>query len=406
MQKKNEVKCTPRYEHNSSSAFNCLCAGGTSDYPYKSGYVNGKGQYPEINASSTTPADAVNRSYYEINVKPDKSYRLRVINSGFNFGLRFSIDGHNFDLIGADGSYANPVTNLSHVASMPGERYDIIFNSKNETELAQLGGRQFFVRATTYNATFWGFNTNENSYELLDQGIKHTIFAVLMNYEEGTKKDQWFAEGAKLARALSLPAPELTKVVEHVSQYYSDEEYFGEFGVSSENVIKKLTDFRYPGAVLNCTEPVINGKKGPVGAPFGCFLNGTARPIPRPDLLVHLFVNGIMYPAYNLFMSRSPVLDYDESTASAEVFNATISQLGVPNMFARTTIPLVYSRGKYGTRNLDVWGASPDSPGYNVSANPPRGHWGNNTKFNIGNKDGNGVTNFTEMIYLPKVSRR
>jgi len=403
---KNKVKCTPRFQDLSASTFNCMCAGGTSDYPYVSGHFNGEGQSPEI-TTSTTPLEARKLKLHEVQVLPGMSYRLRVINAGFNYALRFSIDSHDFSVIAADGQYQRKIEKVSHFVSMPGERYDIIFKAKTDAELKEIGGEQFFIRAATYNDTHWAFNETQDGWELRTDDSYHTIYAVL-NYNSDSTKDDWFASGSKLSLDLQEPAPSITKILD-VSYWYNLAEW-EPFGVSSDNnLITEMRDFRYPGAVPGCTSPVHDGK-GPLGAPFGCFSDGMPRPIPEPDLFLHLWVNGIMYPAYNLFLAKSPVFDYSEYTASSEIFMNTLEDIGEPNMFARSEIPLVYSRGKYGTRNLDVWGAPPDSPGWDPSKNSKRGDWGSQTQYKYGNRNepsntffpGHGVTNLTEIIYLPK----
>lgn len=397
----NHVQCTPRYQARSASAFNCLCGGGTSDYDFKSGFFNGKAQFPEI-TTETTSEEARFQKFEEIFVEPGRTYRLRAINSGFNFGFRFSIDDHRFDLIAADGAYCSAVQDLTHFNSMPAERYDIIFRTKTYEELEREGGgKQFFIRARTYNDTYWGFNHTENAYDLRNVEQTHTIFAVL-NYDLSARDpDHWFANpDTKLSRDLQRPAPSIEKVLD-VSLYFSNQEYEDWYGVTSDRLVTSLRDFRYTGPVPGCSTPAPDGR-GPVGAPFGCDAEGFALPAPKPDLFLHLWVNGIMYPAYNLFLAKSPVLNYDDVTESDQTWQDSIHTIGEPNMFARAEVPLVYTRGMRDIRNLDVQGASPDSPGRDPDVSPPPNDWGEFTKFNYGTDSNIGVTNRTEMVYLPK----
>ena len=87
---------------------------------------------------------------------------------------------------------------------MPGERYDIIVDAKNEEELEALGGKQFFIRATAYNDSFWSFNVIErSSYELKMQLSIHSVFVVL-NHDINTTQGDWFAnDDTKLVRDIN-----------------------------------------------------------------------------------------------------------------------------------------------------------------------------------------------------------
>ena len=86
---------------------------------------------------------------------------------------------------------------------MPGEHYDIIFDAKNEEELEALGGKQFFIRVTAYNDSFWAFNKIESSYVLKMQVSTHSVFAVL-NHDINTAQDDWFVnDDTKLVRDIN-----------------------------------------------------------------------------------------------------------------------------------------------------------------------------------------------------------
>lgn len=403
----NKVKCQQAFKPNSASAFNCLCAGGASDYPWKSGHMQGHGQYPEI-TQMTTAAEAKKQNFYEIDVKLGLRYRLRVVNGGFNFGLRFSIDDHKYTVIAADGQYLKKINDVSHFSVMPGERYDFIVQAKSAAELAAGGGDQYFIRATTYNHTYWR-QDDKLGYDVAVDPVFHQIFAVL-NYKSGTTKDNWFAPGAKLAMDLPKLPPPVTKVVD-ISFFYSQSEWNtlaqGGRGGGTVELVQKLHGYREP-LVKSCTGPFHDGS-GPTGAPFGCNPDGSPLPIPEPDLLVHLWVNGIMYPAYNLFLAKSPVMNFKEAKMMDKWGQGKI---GEPNMYARPTVPLVYTpTDESHYRNIDVWGPNSDSPAWNPSVNGTRYNWGSSLKENFGNagKDsnqffpgaGHGVTNKTMTIRLP-----
>jgi len=409
----NNVKCKKAFNpDNWESTFQCLCAGGSSDFPYVSGHINGKGTSPEITMAS--PISQLKKANYnEVKFIAGKSYRLRIINAGFNFGFRFSIDDHLFTVIAADGGYIESIPEVSHFASMAGERYDIVVQAKSNKDLKTLGGKQFFMRATTYNDTSWYYDESVNAYDIQDDMRKHTIYGVVNydtrqeNLSDNKKKDEWFKKKSKLRKDVQSSAPPTTKVVD-VSMYYSTLNYQEEMttvAADEETVITALKGFRYPaGATIpGCTTPINTGK-GPLGAPFGCEIDGTPiKNIPEADLLVHLWVNGIMYPAYNLFLAKSEVLDYKEFTSDGDKWKSGMGEeIGYPNMFARPSEPLIFSRGKYGTRNLDTYGASKDSPGYDPSKSPDLGDFGSFMQQNYGTSGETDMTNSTNLIFLPK----
>ncbi len=86
--------------------------------------INGRGQYfdPLTNESSpTTPLETL-----EIQTDNYTSYRLRLINGGNAFSLKFSIDEHQLHVITSDGiPFAQPLIVDQLIIGL-GERYDVL----------------------------------------------------------------------------------------------------------------------------------------------------------------------------------------------------------------------------------------------------------------------------------------
>jgi FtsP/CotA-like multicopper oxidase with cupredoxin domain len=70
-------------------------------------------------------------SYYNVTVKANTTYRLRLINTAVDNGFKVSLDGHNFTVIQSDFVPIIPYTTdwlLIHI----GQRYDVVFTT-NQT---------------------------------------------------------------------------------------------------------------------------------------------------------------------------------------------------------------------------------------------------------------------------------
>jgi len=69
------------------------------DVPFVSGLVNGKGRA----AGKTTPLE-------QVLIRDGEVLRLRLINGGATYSLRFQIDNHPLTVIASDGQPLRPVT--------------------------------------------------------------------------------------------------------------------------------------------------------------------------------------------------------------------------------------------------------------------------------------------------------
>ncbi|KAG9253995.1 multicopper oxidase-domain-containing protein [Emericellopsis atlantica] len=103
--------------------------------------VNGKSG----NASSNNATDESCLPYV-IDVKPDKTYRIRAIGRAAISLVKIGIEGHDeLTVIEADGEYTQPA-NIDHIQVAPGQRQSYLLRTKSKDELRDAGKRQFWVR--------------------------------------------------------------------------------------------------------------------------------------------------------------------------------------------------------------------------------------------------------------------
>jgi len=125
---------------------------------------------------------------------------------------------------------------------------------------------------------------------------------------------------------------------------------------------------------------------------------GYPAPIPDPDVHLIIWINGLMYPNYQLFISKSPVLPYNPSDLNNMKMD---NMIDIPLIWARPTIPLVLTKGKDHLRNLNVIAPPRDAPGLDLGQNPPRGSlsWGG--KLQEYPPMSYGIGNTTNLIKIP-----
>ena len=70
---------------------------------------------------------------------------MRIINTAFETGFRFSIDNHKFDVVQTDLVPVEPYTTNSIVVHI-GQRYNIVVQAKEKSEI---GDGNFWIRTTT-----------------------------------------------------------------------------------------------------------------------------------------------------------------------------------------------------------------------------------------------------------------
>ena len=82
---------------------------------------------------------------YNVTFEPGKRYLMRLINTAFETGFSFSIDGHEFDVVENDLVPVEPYT-VNNIVVHIGQRYNIVVQAKNESEI---GDGNFWIRTTT-----------------------------------------------------------------------------------------------------------------------------------------------------------------------------------------------------------------------------------------------------------------
>ncbi|KAF8489093.1 multicopper oxidase 2A [Russula emetica] len=104
------------------------------------GTINGLGQYSSAGTRG---------SYFDYTIERNKTYRIRLINSGSFPAIRFSVDNHPLTLIEADGTLLAP-TQVSGVIVAVAQRYSVLLYA-NQTSV-QNG--TFWIRATLQTDMF------------------------------------------------------------------------------------------------------------------------------------------------------------------------------------------------------------------------------------------------------------
>ena len=94
----------------------------------------------------------VERTYPKYTVERNKTYRLRLVNSGSFPAIRFSVDNHPLTLIEADGTLLAP-TRVSGVILAAAQRYSVLL----------------YANQTSANGTFWMRATIQSDMFLYDQ---------------------------------------------------------------------------------------------------------------------------------------------------------------------------------------------------------------------------------------------
>lgn len=91
--------------------------------------VNGRGQYfdPRTSESSTAPFE---RLFVE---RSDAQYRIRLINGGSTFSVKFSIDQHQLEVVSTDGVPLAQSKVVDEIIIGLGERYELLINVTTNT---------------------------------------------------------------------------------------------------------------------------------------------------------------------------------------------------------------------------------------------------------------------------------
>jgi iron transport multicopper oxidase len=110
--------------------------------------INGLGQY----FTSGTGG-----SYFDYTIERNKTYRLRLVNSGSFAAIRFSVDDHPLTLIEADGTLLAP-TQVAGVNVAVAQRYSVLIHA-NQTSSAN---GTYWMRATLQSDMFTYVQPGQN----------------------------------------------------------------------------------------------------------------------------------------------------------------------------------------------------------------------------------------------------
>ena len=118
---------------------------GVGPIPYFSGLINGKGRHADI------PYIKTRLSIFT--VEAGKTYRFRLVGAQGLYAYRFSIDGHKLTVVGSDGYWLEPKTNVDYIIIHTGERYDFLLTATNVYRRTD-----YWMRAETleiHESGFW-----------------------------------------------------------------------------------------------------------------------------------------------------------------------------------------------------------------------------------------------------------
>ncbi|KAG7377242.1 ferroxidase fet3 [Phytophthora pseudosyringae] len=107
-------------------------------------------------------------------------YRLRLINMGALAPFDFSIDGHEFAVVAADGEYLQPSDEITTLRINAGQRYDIIVEAKAASSSST--GGSFWIRATGLYGLPWTAGTAS----IAGDGFNYEGLAIVYYDEDDT----------------------------------------------------------------------------------------------------------------------------------------------------------------------------------------------------------------------------
>ncbi|KAN0135814.1 multicopper oxidase 2A [Lactarius tabidus] len=126
------------------------------------GSINGLGQY-----YSSGPGG----SFFDYTIERNKTYRLRIINTGSFASIRFSVDNHTLTLIEADGTLLAP-TEVAGVTVAVAQRYSVLLHA-NQTG--------------STNGTYWMRATVQSDMFTYDQPGQNLDIRGVIRYSDGAK---------------------------------------------------------------------------------------------------------------------------------------------------------------------------------------------------------------------------
>ncbi|KAI9908563.1 hypothetical protein PsorP6_016160 [Peronosclerospora sorghi] len=112
---------------------------------------------------------------------PGNKYLLRLINMAALSPTVFSIDGHDFQVVAADGDYVQPSARINSILLNTGQRYDIIVEAKSSATGNPIGS--FWMRANALHGLPWTRATGEE----VGEGFTYEGLAIVSYEAEGAE---------------------------------------------------------------------------------------------------------------------------------------------------------------------------------------------------------------------------
>ncbi|KAI0672283.1 multicopper oxidase-domain-containing protein [Trametes maxima] len=145
-----------------------------------SGTLNGIGQY--------APSSPSSQRYFSATLAANRTYRLRLLNTGSFVALRFSVDAHALTVVEADGTPVRPVA-VAGVSVAVAQRYSVLLRTN-----ATGGGGAFWMRAAL----------DQDAFTYDNPGVQTEVRGVL-RYGDGVGEDT-MPDAALLDNPPALPA--------------------------------------------------------------------------------------------------------------------------------------------------------------------------------------------------------
>lgn len=343
-----------KHQYKGSGDFQCTHGGPTGDMPWVSGLINGLGQYsghacgpcadyengraaqaqgsPEcgtcasgIRNDENNPCHTCGADNYWITKVPQtqKTYRMGVVNSGQMFGLRFSIDKHTMQIISVDDMYVKR-TDVQQLVLYPGQRVEFLISFDQDPN------QNYWMRARTFPQQSWVWESDPTN-----------IF-----YGSFVPGEYGGLDSVGEVKAVLQYNSDILGGLPPQSDTFS--ETFQTNGTSpvwnfvtiNNPDIKAIYN---PGQFAFYTAPTVEHHRIP------SYYQYTATPLNQATQNRSVFVNGLMFPNYQLMMNLG-------------VGIVNISQMGIPVVFSRPHLPVSISKGQWGLRNLTVFAGFEEFP--------------------------------------------
>ncbi|KAM0067279.1 putative laccase [Helianthus debilis subsp. tardiflorus] len=146
---------------------------------------------------------------FRLNVKPGKTYMLRLINAALNDELFFKITNHTFTVVDADASYVKPFeTDTIYIT--PGKTSNVLLKTKNLTSNARflMAARPYSTAAsgTFDNTTVVGvLEYNRNTMQFSNTSIKNLPLPPLPAINATSYVANWTNKFRSLGPVVNVP---------------------------------------------------------------------------------------------------------------------------------------------------------------------------------------------------------